>query len=157
MQTSRRSKPAVLLFEHPDRTLRRTPLRDFWRKLADALAPGQAVTCLVTTDEVLRDLNTRFRGKPEATDVLSFPSGDAGQGLGEIAISLDRAAAQASALGHATLGHTTEDELHILMLHGLLHLTGMDHETDAGEMASVEARWRRKLGLPLGLIERVHA
>jgi probable rRNA maturation factor len=43
------------------------------------------------------------------------------------------------------------------MLHGLLHLSGLDHETDSGEMAKAEARWRKKLKLPVGLIERAHA
>jgi probable rRNA maturation factor len=148
MQTSRRSK-AVFLFEHPNRSLRRAELRDFWRQLVAALAPGQAATCLVTTDAVLCDLNARFRGKRSATDVLSFPGGEA---LGEIAISLDRAVEQAEARGHST-----EEELRILMLHGLLHLTGMDHETDGGEMAGAETRWRKKLNLPIGLIERTHA
>jgi len=71
---------------------------------------------------------------------------------GEIAISLDRAAAQA-----AEHGHSIDEEVRILMLHGALHLTGMDHETDAGEMARAETRWRKRLGLPCGLIERVHA
>jgi probable rRNA maturation factor len=139
----------VLLYEHPDRTVRRSALREFWRDLVDALASGQGATCLVTTDEVLRGLNSQFRGKNKPTDVLSFPGGE---GLGEIAISFERAAEQA-----ASLGHSTEEELRILMLHGVLHLTGMDHETDTGEMASAEARWRKKLGLPVGLIERVHA
>lgn len=64
----------------------------------------------------------------------------------------DRAAEQA-----AGMGHSVEEELRILMLHGLLHLSGMDHETDSGEMAKAEARWRKKLKLPLGLIERAHA
>jgi probable rRNA maturation factor len=66
-----------------------------------------------------------------------------------MAISLDRAAAQA-----AELGHSLEDELCILMLHGLLHLCGMDHEADSGEMLRAEMRWRKRLGLPAGLIER---
>jgi probable rRNA maturation factor len=50
-----------------------------------------------------------------------------------------------------------DDELRILMLHGLLHLAGMDHETDSGAMAKAEIRWRKKFGLPVGLIERAHA
>jgi probable rRNA maturation factor len=77
--------------------------------------------------------------------VLSFPPED-------IAISFDRAAAQA-----AELGHSVEDELRILMLHGLLHLAGMDHHTDKGAMARVEVRWRKRLGLASGLIERARA
>ena len=69
--------------------------------------------------------------------------------IGEIAISIDRAAAQAK-----ECGHSLADELRILMLHGALHLAGMDHESDSGEMARAEGRWRKKLGLPDGLIER---
>jgi probable rRNA maturation factor len=70
--------------------------------------------------------------------------------LGDIAISLQRARAQAR-----RWGHSIEDEIRILMLHGVLHLRGMDHDGDSGEMARTETRWRRKLGLPAGLIERV--
>jgi probable rRNA maturation factor len=106
------------------------------------------MTCLVTDDEELRRLNKQFRGKDYATDVLSFPE----DGGGEIAISFDRAVAQA-----AEMGHSVEAELRILMLHGALHLTGMDHEQDNGEMRRAEERWRKKLGLPVGLIRRVGA
>lgn len=131
-----------LLFRHPSRRVRRTPLRDFLTELQKRVARGRAVTCLITTDAELRRLNRQFRGKNYATDVLSFPPD-------EMAISLDRAAAQAK-----ELGHSLDAELRILMLHGLLHLCGMDHESDSGEMRRVETRWRRKLGLPSGLIER---
>jgi probable rRNA maturation factor len=96
-------------------------------------------------------LNGRFRGKDEATDVLSFPTGGRGR-LGDIAISLGRARLQAR-----EFGHSTETEVRVLMLHGLLHLLGMDHEADAGRMARAEKRWRTRLGLPGGLIERVRA
>ena len=68
---------------------------------------------------------------------------------GDIAISIDRARVQA-----AEHGHSVADELRILMLHGALHLAGMDHETDSGEMAQAELRWRKRLGLPGGLLER---
>jgi probable rRNA maturation factor len=124
----------------------------FARKLQDEVARGRAFECLITGDAELRRLNLRFRGKDEATDVLSFPSGTglaAGSPLGSIAISLRRARAQARAFGHST-----EDEIRILMLHGILHLTGLDHETDAGRMARVEKSWRARLGLPASLIER---
>jgi probable rRNA maturation factor len=131
-----------LLFRHPSRRVRRTPLRDFLADLEKRVAGGRPVTCLITTDADLRRLNRQFRGKNYATDVLSFPPD-------EMAISLDRAAAQAR-----ELDHSLDEELRILMLHGVLHLAGMDHETDAGEMRRAENRWRKKLGLPAGLIER---
>jgi probable rRNA maturation factor len=106
------------------------------------------VHILVTGDEELRRLNRRFRHKNRPTDVLSFP-GD-GNGLGgDIAISADMAAANARGLGH-TLLH----ELNILIVHGMLHLAGYDHERDRGEMAHKEQELRRELGLPAGLIER---
>ena len=72
--------------------------------------------------------------------------------IGDIAISIDRARAQAR-----EFGHTVDDEICILMLHGVLHLKGMDHECDGGDMARAETEWRRKLRLPLALIERVGA
>src|SRR5580658_10262429 len=131
-----------LLFHHPSRRVRRTPLRDFLTALAKRVDRGRAVTCLITTDAELRRLNRQFRGANYATDVLSFPPD-------EMAISLDRAAAQAK-----ELGHSLDAELRILMLHGVLHLRGMDHETDSGEMRRAEIRWRKRLQLPAGLIER---
>ncbi|HUA86095.1 MAG TPA: rRNA maturation RNase YbeY [Bryobacteraceae bacterium] len=130
-----------LLFRHSSRGLRRNDLADFLRRLAR----GREIVCLLTDDRELRQLNRRFLGKNNATDVLSFPHANGG----EIAISLDRAAAQAK-----EHGHTFADEVRILMLHGVLHLAGYDHETDSGEMARAETFWRKKLGLPVGLIER---
>jgi probable rRNA maturation factor len=135
-----------LLFRHSSRRVRRTPLRDFLAELVKRVARSRTstcqVTCLISTDAELRRLNRQFRGKNYATDVLSFPPD-------EMAISLDRAAAQAK-----ELGHSLDEELRVLMLHGLLHLCGMDHETDEGQMRRTETRWRKKLGLPSGLIER---
>ena len=136
-------------------TFRRIPadvrprvIEGFARKLQRDVAKGGRFDCLVTGDAELRRLNSQFRGKDYATDVLSF-QGDAGH-LGDLAISAARARAQAR-----EFGHTTEDEIRILMLHGVLHLLGMDHESDGGRMARVERRWRRELGLRNGLIERV--
>ncbi|MBI3679748.1 MAG: rRNA maturation RNase YbeY [Acidobacteria bacterium] len=91
----------------------------------------------------------RFLGQDEPTDVLSFPSGTGGALPGEIAISAGRAAVQAR-----KFGHSLETEIEILMLHGALHLEGMDHETDGGEMGRAEHALRRKFGLPTGLIRR---
>src|SRR5690348_1790509 len=127
--------------------LRPRAIAQFARKLERAVARGARFDCLVTGDAELRRLNRDFRGKDYATDVLSFPGQDGH--LGDLAISAMRARAQAR-----EFGHTTEDELRILMLHGVLHLLGMDHETDGGRMARAERGWRRKLRLPNGLIER---
>ncbi len=121
----------------------------FARKLQREAAKGRQFDCLVVGDTELRRLNARFRGKDYPTDVLSFPSVDSGR-LGDIAISAARAKAQAR-----EFGHSTETEIRILMLHGVLHLLGLDHEAGAGAMARTEKRWRKRLGLPAGLIERV--
>ena len=135
-----------LLFRHASRRVRRKELREYFSALTGKLARGADVSCLITDDRELRRLNRKVRGHNYATDVLSFPSSAGG---GEIASSLVRAAAHAAERGHA-IG----DEIRILMLHGVLHLRGFDHETDSGEMARAEARWRKRLGLPQGLIER---
>jgi probable rRNA maturation factor len=110
------------------------------------------VTVLLTTDTAIRRLNRQFRGKNKATDVLSFPAGGPAAGgiAGDLAISVPTARRQAADQGHALVV-----ELKVLMLHGLLHLAGYDHETDTGQMARRERLLRSKLGLPLGLIERV--
>jgi probable rRNA maturation factor len=94
-------------------------------------------------------MNRLYRRKNEPTDVLSFPS-QSPKLIGDIAISGEIAAASA-----AELGHPAETELKILILHGLLHLAGYDHETDKGEMRAYESRLRQQFGLPTGLIERV--
>ena len=112
--------------------------------------PGQ-VDILLADDPTLRHLNKTFRGKNKPTDVLSFPapSAFAARHAGDLAISLETASRQA-----ATQGHPLHDEIKILILHGLLHLSGEDHETDNGEMAAREATLRRELRLPASLIER---
>jgi probable rRNA maturation factor len=84
--------------------------------------------------------------------VLSFPSGKTLGFLGDIAISFEHAQRQA-----AEYGHTVNKEVEILMLHGVLHLMGMDHEKDNGRMARAESKWRAALGLPCGLIARVRS
>ena len=103
------------------------------------VAKGGRFDCLITGDAELRRLNREFRGKDYATDVLSFPAARRPAILGDLAISAARARAQAR-----EFGHTTEDEIRILMLHGVLHLLGMDHETDGGRMARAEKRWRAR-------------
>ena len=115
-------------------------------------AASRQVAILLTGDAEMRSMNRRFRGLDWPTDVLSFPAGagDAGPTgyLGDIAISVEKAARQAR-----EAGWRTEDEIQFLVLHGLLHLLGFDHETDAGEMErlqSLMARrfWGRKVPSP---------
>jgi probable rRNA maturation factor len=149
-------------FRRVPATLRRAPIERFARTLQKEVAQGRPFDTLIAGDAELRRLNRDFRGQDYPTDVLSFPT--AGQAkacptdasrvpfLGDIAISLGRARAQARAFGHGI-----EQEIQILMLHGVLHLCGHDHETDSGAMARAEKRWRAKLGLPNGLIERVRS
>jgi probable rRNA maturation factor len=113
--------------------------------------PGQ-VDVLLTSDAALKRLNRAYRGKNKATDVLSFPTPPqiAQVHAGDLAISLDTAARQAT-----IFGHSLDIEVRVLLLHGLLHLSGLDHETDTGEMATREAELRTRLKLPLSLIDRV--
>jgi probable rRNA maturation factor len=139
-----------ILFRRAPADVRPRALAAFARKLERDVAKGARFDCLLTGDAELRRLNRDFRGKDYATDVLSFP-GRPGH-LGDLAISVMRARAQAR-----EFGHTTEDEVRILMLHGVLHLLGHDHEKDSGRMARLEKRWRRELGLPNGLIERAQS
>jgi probable rRNA maturation factor len=142
----------LVLFRRAPASLRRPPVSEFARKLRKAVARGREFHCLITTDSELRRLNRQFLGRDYATDVLSFPSANGAGFLGELAISAGRAAKQAREFGHSQL-----DEIRILMLHGVLHLKGMDHETDRGEMARAETRWRKKLKLPDGLIARAQS
>lgn len=122
----------------------------FLRRAQEAVRLRGQVSVLLTGDEQIRRLNRQFRGKNKATDVLSFPAEPGPEKLaGDLAISVATARRQGTACGHS-LG----TEIKVLMLHGLLHLAGYDHETDEGEMARRERKLRARLGLPLGLIER---
>jgi len=125
-------------------------LAEFVAKACRVAGLRGAVTVLVTNSREMRTLNTRFRGKDYITDVLSFPPPNFVEGFaGDIAISQDVAGQNAR-----TLRHSVADEVRILVLHGVLHLAGYDHEGDDGEMAGKELRLRRRLGLPAALIER---
>ncbi len=140
---------STLIFRSGVRRLARPRLREFTALLQETVAPGRGFTCLLTGDRELHRLNRQFLDHDYPTDVLSFPSPGPDGFLGEMAISTARAAEQAR-----EFGHSVEQEIGILMLHGLLHLLGMDHEHDRGQMARAERRFRERLGLPLGLIER---
>lgn len=104
----------------------------------------------ITSNREIQALNRRFRQKNKPTDVLSFPSATPGV-AGDIAISLEIAADNS-----AELGHPLATEVKILILHGMLHLAGYDHEIDDGEMYRREVALRQKFKLPVGLIERSH-
>jgi len=140
---------SLVVFRRAPRALRRKLLQDFAGRLWTEVAGQRHFLVLITDDRELRRLNRDFLAKDYPTDVLSFPEGNASGALGEIAISVQRAAEQA-----AERGYDCETEIQVLMLHGLLHLQGMDHEKDRGRMKRTETRWRKTLGLPGGLIER---
>jgi probable rRNA maturation factor len=134
------------------------PLRAFLGRVRDELGLGEAgVTICFVNDAEIAQLNKTFRKKKGPTDVLSFPGGarrrpvsmrrssvrrKAGEYLGDIAIS--PATARRYAKKH---GRKLPRELRVLILHGVLHLLGYDHETDRGEMERIERRLRKRLGL----------
>ena len=146
------SEQTTLLFHSATPGLARGPARAFAKRLESTITGGRPFTCLVTGDAELRRLNRDFLKNDYATDVLSFPTNTTLGFLGDIAISFEHAKRQA-----AEHGHTVVTEIEILMLHGVLHLLGMDHEKDRGRMARAENKWRGAFGLPRGLIERARA
>lgn len=131
--------------------LSRAALSRFAGRAQRSVGLDGVVDFLLTGDAAIRRINRDFRGKDKATDVLSFPAAEEvrGRHAGDLAISLDTAKRQAR-----EHGHTLDLEVRVLLLHGLLHLAGMDHEVDGGEMAAREAELREELGLPAGLIAR---
>lgn len=141
-----------VLFRSGSVRLDRSALRAFAAELREQVAGSRPFDVLLTRDAELQRLNREFLAHDYPTDVLSFPSGARDGMLGELAISVDRAVEQA-----AEHGHDVDTELRILMLHGVLHLTGMDHVGDRGNMRRAETRWRKHFNLPAGLIERVRA
>jgi len=106
------------------------------------------VTVAFVSDRAMRALNRRWRGQRGTTDVLSFPAGQSDfeeateATMGDVVISAEQAARQA-----AEHGLSLDNEIAQLILHGLLHLCGYNHETDDGEMNRLELRLRRRLGI----------
>ena len=115
----------------------------------------RAATVAIVRERLIRELNRRYRGLNDATDVLSFPASGSGEEkggaaamaddetegyLGDVVISVETAVRQA-----AEAGHTVEREIDELVIHGLLHLCGYDHANDRGEMNRLELKLRRKL------------
>ena len=128
-------------------------LARFLTEARAAISLQGEVSVLLTTDRQIRRLNRQYRGKDKATDVLSFPADPLIRKqeniAGDLAISVLTAHRQSIEQGHALAV-----ELKVLILHGLLHLAGYDHESDAGQMARRERQLRARLRLPQGLIER---
>ena len=116
----------------------------FATKALAAIGKDQSsATIAFVSDKRIRELNRQFRSIDKATDVLSFPADGPNElNLGDIAISAETAATQAK-----ENGLSFDDEIAQLILHGLLHLSGYDHETDNGEMNRLELRLRRKLDI----------
>src|SRR5437868_13351253 len=150
-----------LQIEPPRKSIDANELTNFAEATVRAIKParsksGAAIGILITRSAELQRLNRRFRRKNTPTDVLSFPAAavDAAKAypfvhMGDIAISAEIAADNAR-----RLGHSLADEVKILILHGVLHLSGHDHASDKGQMAALETKLRRKFQLPPSLIER---
>ena len=147
---SHRAERKLILLRKPEEGVSEAALQRFAARARRATGLKGELAVLITGNREIRALNRTFRRKDRPTDVISFPS-DMDGVAGDIAISIDIARQNGRKLGHGTL-----PELKILILHGMLHLKGMDHEQDNGEMARRELRLRRELGLPEGLIERTN-
>lgn len=141
------------MIEIINRQLRRKIDRTRWCKFGEKVVRAigtnnQDATIVFVSDAAIRKLNYDFRAKNTPTDVLSFPAEQAqfekagGLRLGDVVISIEQASRQAK-----EHGVSFENELAQLILHGLLHLSGYDHETDHGEMNRLELRLRKKLGI----------
>ena len=108
------------------------------------------IELIVTSNEEIQSINKEYRDIDKPTDVLSFPYEDMPMSpLGSIVISSSYVDLKAK-----ELGHTADDELALLFIHGLLHLIGLDHEIDNGEMRKEEERLINKFDLPKSLIVR---
>ena len=130
----------------------RREIAEFVRRVLIALRVDdniQEVSIAIVDDEAMRNLNRKFRKKNKTTDVLTFPADDSdadpqakGRPLGDIVISIDQARRQA-----ADQKHSIATEIRYLILHGIIHALGYDHETDKGEMNALEAEVRGRVGL----------
>jgi probable rRNA maturation factor len=138
----------VIIFEKVVESVSRRGLAQFARKAQKLAGVGGEVDVLIAGNRRLQQLNRRFRKKNKPTDVLSFPRREGG----DIAISAEIAGKNAR-----HYRHSAAQELKVLILHGMLHLAGYDHETDNGQMAKVEHKLRTKLKLPASLIGRAQS
>lgn len=135
----------MIIFDRKVDVVNPVALQRFARRAQTMARVKGEVAVLITSRRKVQALNRRFRNKDKATDVLSFP----GHQGGDIAICFEIARQNA-----ARLGHSVTDEIKVLVLHGMLHLAGYDHESDSGQMARAEARLRARLELPASLIQR---
>jgi probable rRNA maturation factor len=130
----------------------RRELAEFVRRVLIALRVDDnilEVSIAIVDDDAMRNLNRQFRKKNKTTDVLTFPADESdadpnasGRPLGDIVISIDQARRQAT-----DQKHSLATETRYLILHGILHALGYDHETDSGEMNALELKVRQKVGL----------
>jgi len=130
----------------------RREIAEFVRRVLIALRVDdniQEVSIAIVDDEAMRNLNRKFRKKNKTTDVLTFPADDSdadpnakGRPLGDVVISIDQARRQAT-----DQKHSLATEVRYLILHGVLHALGYDHETDDGQMNALELKVREKVGL----------
>lgn len=134
------------------------PLTSFCEQVRRELGfPEESVTVCFVSDPAIARMNRKFRGKQGPTDVLSFPARRSrvrgarllrrrqtkpGHYVGDIVISPETARRFARRRSHGLAS-----ELRVLILHGMIHLAGFDHENDGGEMMQLERRLRRRLGL----------
>ncbi|MDD5051182.1 MAG: rRNA maturation RNase YbeY [Sulfuricurvum sp.] len=121
--------------------------------LLEQIAEGlseQEIELILTHNDEIAEINREFRGIDKPTDVLSFPNDPfPGAPLGSIVISVDKVESVA-----LELGHTADNEIALLFIHGMLHLLGFDHEVDNGEMRDKESELIVKFNLPKSLIVR---
>lgn len=139
------SDPVEIILQNPNRypEVRALRLRSWLSGLLDTVAPkAEGLGVRFCSDREMRRVNRELRQQDKTTDVLSFPGEDGY--LGDILIAVPVARRQAAgAKPRGPRGHTVERELKTLLLHGVLHCLGYDHETDQGEMERLERRLRR--------------
>lgn len=125
------------------------PLQEFFERVRKELRfPENAVTIQFVSDAAMARLNQNFRHKRGPTDVLSFPANGGSQRQRDLAYIGDIAISPQTARRNARrFSRTLPAEMRILILHGMIHLAGFDHETDHGEMDRLERRLRRRLGV----------
>jgi probable rRNA maturation factor len=146
----------MLVDHHRRHKLSLAGLRAFMRQAQEAAGVRGDYSVCLAGDAEIKELNRRYRHCDEVTDVLAFAADEGepadGRYLGDLVVSVDTARRQAE-----ELGHPVDREVRVLILHGLLHLAGFDHETDQGEMQRIEEKLRSRLGLPVGLITRAQS